>query len=52
MFMMNGMMDCSLDEVRAAYKRYLNAQGLSQSTIFTASSDAFYLWNKRGHDAF
>ena len=31
----------SLDDVRAAYKKYLNEQNLSKNTIMTSSTDAF-----------
>ncbi len=52
MEMKNKIKVSSLDEVRAAYKEYLNTQGLSKNTIMTSSSDAFYIWNKRGRDTF
>jgi hypothetical protein len=42
----------SLDDIRAAYKNYLNGQGLSRNTIVTSSSDAFYIWRKQGADSF
>lgn len=52
MKMKNKIMAYSLNEVRAAYKKYLYSQGLSNNTITTSSSDAFYIWNKRGKDIF
>lgn len=42
----------SLDDVRAAYKKYLNEQNLSKNTIMTSSTDAFYIWRKLGADSF
>lgn len=48
----NEMMAYSLEEVRAAFIAYLNTQGLTQKTINTAKSEAFYLWQKRGKDVF
>ena len=42
----------SLDDVRAAYKKYLNEQNLSKNTIMTSSTDAFYVWRKLGADSF
>lgn len=48
----NEMMSYSFEEVRAAYLAYLNTQGLTQNTINTSKSDAFYLWKKRGKDVF
>ena len=42
----------SLDDVRAAYKKYLNGQGLSINTIMTSSTDAFYIWRKQGANLF
>ena len=41
-----------LDEIRAAYKKYLNTQNLSQNTVMTSSTDAFYIWRKKGQEAF
>jgi len=41
-----------LDEIRAAYKKYLNEQNLSQNTVMTSSTDAFYLWRKKGPETF
>jgi len=38
----------SLDDIRTAYKKYLNGQKLSKNTITTSSTDAFYIWRKRG----
>jgi len=40
------------DEIRAGYKKYLNAQGLSRNTITTSLTDAFYIWRKQGSEAF
>ena len=48
----NEMMSYSLEEVRAAYIVYLHTQRLTQNTINTSKSDAFYLWKKRGKDLF
>lgn len=42
----------SLDDVRAAYKKYLNEQNLSKNTIMTSSTDAFYIWRMLGADSF
>jgi len=42
----------SLDDIRAAYKKYLNGQNLSRNTIMTSSTDAFYIWRKQGVDSF
>ena len=42
----------SLDDIRAAYKNYLNGQNLSRNTIITSSTDAFYIWRKQGADSF
>jgi len=46
------MMSYSFEEVRAAFITYLNTQGLTQNTINTSKSEAFYLWKKRGKDVF
>ena len=46
------MMSYSFEEIRAAYIVYLHTQGLTQNTINTSKSDAFYLWKKRGKDVF
>ena len=48
----NEMMNYSLEEVRAAFIAFLNTQDLTQNTINTAKSDAFYIWKKLGKDAF
>ena len=42
----------SLEDVKAAYKKYLNGQDLSRNTIMTSSTDAFYIWRKQGADLF
>jgi len=42
----------SLDDIRSAYKNYLNEQSLSKNTIMTSSTDAFYIWRKQGADPF
>lgn len=42
----------TLDDVRAAYKKFLNGQNLSKNTIATSSSNAFYIWRKKGADSF
>ena len=42
----------TLDDVRAAYKKYLNGQNLSKNTIMTSSTHAFYIWRKQGADSF
>ena len=42
----------SLDDIRSAYKNYLNGQNLSKNTIMTSSTDAFYIWRKQGADSF
>lgn len=42
----------SLDDIRAAYKKYLNTQNLSQNTVTTSSTDAFYIWRKQGVEVF
>lgn len=52
MEMKNKIMEYSLDQIRAAYKEYLNTQGLSKNTITTSLSDSFYIWNKRGREIF
>lgn len=41
-----------LGEIRAQYKDYLTAQGFSQNTISTASTDTFYLWRKVSSETF
>lgn len=48
----NEIMICTLDEIRAAYKKYMDKQGLSKNTIMTSSSEAFYIWKKLGKDTF
>lgn len=40
------------DEIRAIYKEYLYSQNISNATINTAYSDAFYLWRKDSKDIF
>jgi hypothetical protein len=45
-------MTYSLEEIKTAYKDYLNKQGLSRLTIQTALSDSFYIWKKRGSETF
>lgn len=40
------------DEVRAQYRAYLIALGLSTHTISTACTDTFYLWRKAGRATF
>jgi hypothetical protein len=42
----------SLDDIRAAYKKYLNGQNLSKNTMITSLTDAFYVWRKKGADSF
>lgn len=42
----------SFDELRNAYRNYLQNAGLKKSTIQTAYSDTFYLWKNVNHDAF
>ena len=42
----------SLDDIKAAYKKYLNGQNLARNTIMTSSTDAFYIWRKQGADSF
>ena len=42
----------TLDDIRVAYKKYLNGQNLSKNTIMTSSTDAFYIWRKQGADSF
>ncbi len=42
----------SLEDIKAAYRKYLNGQGLSRNTIMTSSTDAFYIWRKEGADLF
>ncbi len=42
----------TLEDVRAMYKDYLNAQGLSQRTVTTSYNTAFYLWRNRGPELF
>ncbi len=41
-----------LDDIRAAYKKYLNSQSLSQNTVMTSSTDAFYIWRKQDPETF
>jgi len=41
-----------LDDIRAAYKKYLNSQNLSQNTVMTSSTDAFYIWRKQDPETF
>lgn len=50
--MSESMKDRSLDEIRAAYREYLTTQGLSLNTIMASSTDAFFIWRKRGLKAF
>ena len=50
--MVDDIKNCPLDEIRAAYKKYLNTQNLSQNTVMTSSTDAFYIWRKKGPEAF
>lgn len=45
-------MTYSLEEIREAYKQFLNTQKLSKNTIQTATSDSFYLWKKGGKETF
>lgn len=40
------------DELRAQYKAYLIALGLSRSTISTAYTDTFYLWRRVSKETF
>jgi len=40
------------EDVRAAYKEYLNGQNLSKNTIMTSSTEAFYIWRNKGVDSF
>ncbi|MCK9482274.1 MAG: hypothetical protein M0R38_11005 [Bacteroidia bacterium] len=42
----------TLDDVRAAYEKYLNRQNLSPNTIATSLTNAFYIWRKQGADSF
>ena len=41
-----------LDDIRAAYKQYLNSQNLSRNTVMTSSTDAFYIWRKQDPETF
>ncbi len=50
--MIENMTNWSLDDIRAAYKKYLDGQNLSRNTIMTSSADAFYIWRKQGADSF
>jgi hypothetical protein len=50
--MIEDMTNRSLDDIRTAYKKYLNRQNLSKNTIMTSSTDAFYIWRKQGADSF
>jgi hypothetical protein len=52
MGMKNEIKNCTIDEIRVAYKKYLNGQKLSRNTITTSSTDAFYIWRKQGADSF
>lgn len=40
------------DEVRTQYKTYLVTHNLSNNTISTACTDAFYLWRKIDKETF
>lgn len=42
----------SYEEIRRAYKIYLQTLSISEVSIVTYISDAFYLWRKCGSDAF
>lgn len=42
----------SLEFLRSEFVNYLNSLGLVQGTVSTMSTDAFYLWRKRGKDLF
>jgi len=42
----------SLDDLRAAYKKYLAEENFSANTIATSASDAFYIWRKQDADTF
>ena len=42
----------SIEELRHAYRAFLLDSNLSQSTIQVSTSDAFYIWRKRGQAAF
>lgn len=46
------LMALSYDELRELYKKFLQRQNISQSTIKTAYSSAFYLWKIMGKDLF
>jgi len=50
--MIEDVTKCALDDVRAAYKKYLNEQNLSKNTIMTSSTDTFYIWRKQGAGSF
>ena len=45
--MIEDIKELTLDDVRAAYKKFLNGQNLSKNTIATSSSNAFYIWKKQ-----
>ena len=42
----------TLDEIKSAYKAWLNTQNLSASTVVTSATSAFYIWNKCGSNTF
>lgn len=42
----------SLEFLRGEFTGYLNNLGLGQNTVSTMSTDAFYLWRKKGKDLF
>ena len=50
--MIEDIADRSLDDIRAAYKKYLGTQNISQNTITTSSTDAFYIWRKQDTETF
>ena len=50
--MIKNIKNRSLDDIRTAYKKYLNAQNLSVNTIQTSSTDAFYIWRKQSAESF
>ena len=50
--MIDDITNRSLDDIRAAYKKYLSAQNLSQNTVTTSSTDAFYIWRKQDSETF
>ena len=42
----------SYEDIKSKYGAYLESLDISKNTRYTACTDAFYLWRKRGKEAF